>query len=78
VLRLNIDEILNERRKKILVSLAPTVLNLLDKIIEEHGLVDEDDKPYPRSWLIEDMILWIISDKERLEQFIKDNFEEEE
>jgi len=73
-----VEEIINEKRKRVLITLAPTVLNLLDKIIKVYELVDQDGKPYPRSWLIEDMILWIISDKNRLEQFINDNFEEVE
>lgn len=72
------EDILKARRKKILLSLSSELVKALREIIKKEGLELEDGKPYPLSYLVEDMILWILSDPQRYQQFIDDNFEEVE
>ena len=67
-----------ENRSATLVRLGVGVLKLLKKLIEEEEIVTETGKKYPIAWLIEDIILWVLSDEERLEQFLNDIYEEEE
>ena len=67
-----------EDRRKTLIYIAKEVWKLLKLLIEEEGLITETGGRYPISWLIEDMILWIMSDEKRLEQFLNDNYEEVE
>ena len=48
------------------------------EVIEKEGIITETGKRYPISWLIEDMILWIMRDEKRLEQFLDETYEEVE
>jgi len=74
----DLEKIVNEKRKKVIISLSPTILRRVDEVIKEYQIVDEDGQPYARSWLIEDMIIWILRKKRRLEQFIDETYEEVE
>ena len=64
-----------EERRKTLIYIAKEVWKLLKLLIEEEGLITETGGRYPISWLIEDMILWIMSDEKRLQQFLDDTYE---
>ena len=67
-----------ENRRKTLIYLAEEVWKLLKLLIEKEGIITETGKRYPISWLIEDMILWIMRDEKRLEQFLDETYEEVE
>ena len=66
---------LNNRRGSH-IHLAKEVWALLRELIEREGLITETGGRYPIAWLIEDIILWVLSDEKRLEQFLNDNYEE--
>jgi len=73
---LTLESIEMERRKKVSISLAPSVIKELKRIIKEEGLITETGKPYTLSWLIEDMILYIIGNPEVYRDFIEKTYEE--
>ena len=64
------------KRKSISISLSPEVRDFLNEL--KDNLVLEDGRPYPMSYIVEDMIIWIISDEDRYEQFLNDNYAEED
>jgi len=75
---INLEEIEKERRKPINISLPESLVEYLDNFRESFILVDEKGKesPYPRSYLIEDILVYVLADGERFEKFLK-WFEEE-
>ena len=64
-----------EERKSYHIRLAAKVGKLLEELIEEERLITETGGQYPIAWLIEDMVLWILIDEKRLEQFLNDTYE---
>lgn len=66
----------DNRRRTITISLSAEVREALNGVLE--SLRFEDGKSYPRSYLIEDMIWWILEDEDRFTQFIEDNYIVEE
>lgn len=67
----------NSRRRVVSLRLAECVIAAVKRIIREEKIVTDNNKPYPFSWFIEDMIVWILSDEERLQEFLNDNYVEE-
>jgi len=64
-----------DKRRRCIVYLAVDVRELLEKLIEVEGITTERGGRYPIAWLIEDLILWVFSDKKRLEQFLDETYE---
>ena len=65
-----------KRRVNLSLSIGEELKEYLKSLQED--LTFEDGKQYPLSYLIEDMIIWIITDDKRLDQFIEDNYIVEE
>jgi len=70
---LPIELMATEKRRRTVITMAGSVKNYLKYLYEQL-----DVEKYNFSYLVEDIIVWVISDKERLRQFIDDNFEFEE
>jgi len=68
----------NDKRVHLTLRLSKTVLEFLKEVIKEGEIVDADGKPYSVRYFIEDMILWVIGDGKRFEQFLNDMYEVEE
>jgi len=66
------------RRERISMRLCVKLLKALRTLIKEEGLITEDGRPYPLSWLIEDILIWVLSNPKRLNEFLDENFEEVE
>ena len=62
-----------ERRKRKFITLAVSLHTYLKYLYEEL-----DIEQYRFSHMVEDMLTWIVSDKDRLYQFIQDNYEIDE
>ena len=67
-----------EKRKFYLISMAIDLHEILEQIIRNERIVTERGAKYPLSYLIEDMIMWIIKDPKRYKQFIEETYEETE
>lgn len=64
------------KRKRISVTLASPTIEAL-KWFAEH-IKDEEGNPYPVSYIIEDMITWILRDPIVFATFVGDMYEESE
>lgn len=71
-----IENVERYRRKRINITLAEPVHELLKYIAS--GIVDSEGKPYPVSYLMEDMVIWVMKDLDRFNDFLKDTYTEEE
>lgn len=60
------------RRKTISVSLSPEIRKALKDLQE--SLTYENGSKYPMSYVVEDIISWVLSDEERYNHFIEDNY----
>jgi len=70
---INLEEIEKERRKPINISLPESLVEYIDDFRKSFILVDENGKesPYPRSYLIEDILVYVLADGERFERFLE-------
>lgn len=72
------------KRKSITITLGREAYEILKKMQDIVYFENDDGSktPYPASYLIEDMLLWISDDEKRFLQFLDDNYiadsEEEE
>ena len=71
VIRMNVKNEEN-RRKTISVSLSPEIRKALKELQE--SLTYENGSKYPMSYVVEDIISWVLSDEERYNHFIEDNY----
>lgn len=62
------EKIFKEKRPTISITIAESVIKFLKDLC--NNLITEDGKKYRLSWLIEDMILYIITDEKKLEDFL--------
>ena len=62
-------------RKRREIYLHKDLWKVLEMIIEKEGLVTQRGGRYPISWLVEDIILWVLSDEKRFQQFLDDTYE---
>ena len=69
-------EIENARRKIVNITLSEPVFNMLESFRQDLFLVDEngEKKEYPRSYLIEDLIFFVIGDEDRFNQFVEETY----
>ncbi|RLF86704.1 hypothetical protein DRN43_02385 [Thermococci archaeon] len=63
------------KRKRVNITLAEPVYDLLKNLAT--GVVDAEGKPYPMSYFLEDIIVWVLKDADRFEQFLKETYSEE-
>jgi len=70
-----IEEIDMEKRKLYLISMAIDLRKILERIIDEENIVTEKGARYPVSYLIEDMLLWVIRDPKRFKKFLEETYE---
>ena len=74
---LSIEELDYERvpKKHITMRLHPAILNALEKLIEKERIIMPNGKKYSVRLLIEDILIWVLSNEERTKQFLNDMFE---
>ena len=65
-------------RKRIGITMSEPLFKLLKDIPIIFELIDDNGNPYPMSYLIEDMILWLLRNPDKFVEFLNDNFEEVE
>ena len=63
------------KRKRVNITLAEPVYDLLKNLSK--GVVDAEGKPYPMSYFLEDIIIWVLKDPERFDQFLNETYSEE-
>lgn len=63
------------KRKRVNITLAEPVYDLLKNL--STGVVDAEGKPYPMSYFLEDIIIWVLKDPERFDQFLNETYSEE-
>nr|ADF80204.1 tn2-9p [Thermococcus nautili] len=66
----------NYKRKRVNITLAVPVYEVLKHIASK--IVDADGRPYPVSYLIEDIIVWVLKDPDRFVQFVEETYPEED
>ena len=66
----------NRRRKSITITLGREAYEILKKMQDIVYFENEDGSktPYPASYLIEDLLLWVSDDEKRFLQFLDDNY----
>jgi len=75
---ISLEDVLTDKRVLISMRLSRKVAKTLEEIIKRENIVTEDDRPYSIRWFIEDMVIWVLSDEERLRQFLDEMYEVEE
>lgn len=63
------------KRKRVNITLAEPVYDLLKNL--STGVVDAEGKQYPMSYFLEDIIIWVLKDPERFDQFLNETYSEE-
>ena len=71
-----LDHVEKYKRKRVNMTLAEPVHALLKHIAS--GIVDAEGKPYPVSYLMEDMIIWVLKDLDRFNEFLSETYGEED
>lgn len=71
-----LDHVGKYKRKRINMTLAEPVHALLKHVAS--GIVDAEGKKYPVSYLIEDMVIWVMKDLDRFDEFLKETYTEED
>lgn len=64
------------KRKRINITIAEPLHNILKFWADR--IVGSDGKPYPISYLIEDVLVWVLKDPDRFDEFMKETYEEED
>ena len=76
---INAKEVYDAPRKRINIALSVPVVEKIEEL--KKGLVLEleggKEKPYPRSYMIEDLLLYVLTDEKRLNQFLRIEYGEE-
>lgn len=74
------DIVQDAKRKVISIALSEPVLEIIEGLREDLVLVGEDGKerPYPRSYLIEDVLVFVFSNDDLFERFLDYLYEDEE
>lgn len=67
-----------EGRKRICVSIDSGIYEFLKLMQEDTYIKDVEgekkDKPYPLSYLVEDILSWVLTDEDRFDKFLEDNY----
>jgi len=64
------------KRRRIGLTLAEPVHEILKYLVKD--IVDPEGNPYPLSYFIEDMLVWVIKNPEIYQQFLDETYPEEE
>ena len=72
-------EVMEERRKAVNISLSESIFNYIENLRKDLVIVYENGKegPYPRSYLIEDVLTFVFSNEDLLNRFIDYEYSEE-
>ena len=64
------------RRRRISLTLASPIYDLVKYIAKD--LTDAEGNPYPLSYLIEDMLVWLLRHPEHFQEFLEETYTEED
>lgn len=64
------------KRKRIGLTLAEPVYEVLKYLVKD--IVDSEGNPYPLSYFIEDMIVWVLRNPDIYQRFLDETYEEED
>lgn len=73
-MELSLEKIKAEKRVKTQITLAESIFNTIKGLCE--NIIDEKGRKYKISWFIEDLILYVFSDKKRFDDFMDTFYEE--
>ena len=69
-----LDNFEKYKRKRVNITMAEPLYDLLKYL--SAGILDADGRPYPTSYLIEDILAWVLKDPSRFDEFLKETYEE--
>lgn len=64
------------KRKRINITIAEPLYDMLKMLSSR--ILDAEGKPYPVSYFIEDILIWVLRDPDRFEEFWNETYTEEE
>ena len=64
------------KRKRINITIAEPLHDMLKWL--SSGIVDAEGRPYPVSYFMEDILVWVLKDPDRFDEFFRETYTEEE
>ena len=67
------DIVEEERRKRLSLAVSSSLIDVIDNFRSDYLIVNENGKERtcPRSYIIEDMMIYLLSDDKRFKDFVK-------